>query len=81
MNWTDPSPPKEGTSYYDHVICKSPLGIFLIEWKSWKESDSYAIMLDDAIYLGSETSLDEAKEVVKKYLADKINELSIFLED
>ena len=37
--WSDPQPPTEGVSYYNHVITKTPLGEIRLEWKSWKDYD------------------------------------------
>lgn len=79
MNWAKLSKPKEGISYYDHTICESPIGIFKIEWKSWKENDSYDVMLDDSIWVGSEYSLEKAKEITREYLVKKYTELAKFL--
>lgn len=47
MNWTEPQSGKEGISSYDHVICETPLGKIMIEWKSWKDNPPYCIMLNN----------------------------------
>lgn len=74
--WTEPKPPTKGLSYYDHTICNTPLGEFIIEWKSWKENDSYDITLNRDEWIGSEYSLEDAKERVKDFLIQKHRELS-----
>lgn len=79
MTWTELKPPTEGISFYDHVICETPLGVIKIEWKSWKEHPDYGIDLDGIQYIGTEFDLDSAKEMAKNYLVTKHNELSIFL--
>jgi hypothetical protein len=79
MNWTEPQPPTEGISYYDHTICKTPFGEFKIEWKSWKEYDNYDVVLNDNNWIGSGYDLENAKELVKNYLIIKHKELSEFL--
>ena len=78
MNWTEPQKPKEGVSYYDHVILETPIGRGIIEWKSWKESDSYSITIGND-YVGEGCDLVEAKELAKTYLKSKYNELGQLL--
>ena len=79
MNWTEPKPPTEGISYYDHTICETPFGKLKIEWKSWKESDSYDVMLNDSDWVGAEYDLESAKELARNYLVKKHKELSELL--
>jgi hypothetical protein len=78
MNWTEPKPPTRDVSFYDHIICKTPLGKFMIEWKSWKESPRYDIMLAGN-WIAVEYDLDTAKTVAKEYILNKQRELSDFL--
>lgn len=78
MNWTEKSNPKEGVSYYTHTICETPLGRFLIEWKDWKEDDSYSVTIGNE-YIGQRYDLNEAKELAKSFLINKRDELSLFL--
>jgi len=56
MNWTEPKPPTEGISYYDHITSETPLGRVKIEWKSW-----------DGLRIFAEYSLEAAKNVAKEY--------------
>lgn len=78
MNWTEPNPPTEGESYYDHTKLETPLGKFIIEWKSWKESPSYDIMLG-ADWIGCEYELEDAKQNAEYYLINRFKELEVFL--
>lgn len=78
MNWTEPKLPTEGISSYDHVICETPLGQCLIEWKGWKDSDSYVCYIGD-IFIGNGLDLDDAKILTKEWLVNKNNELSSFI--
>lgn len=78
MNWTEPKPPTKGISHYDHVICETPLGQAIIEWKGWKESDSYSLTIGND-YVGEGWDLDDAKRLAKEYLTEKKNQLSLFL--
>lgn len=78
MNWTEPKKPTEGVSYYDHVICETPLGECLIEWKGWKERDSYSVTIEGA-YIGNGYDLGEAKIIAKEWLINKHKELSQLL--
>lgn len=78
MSWTEPRPPTEGISSYDHVICETPLGKATIEWKSWKEFPSYDVTINGE-WICCEYSLEEAKEAVVNYLFDKYQKLWDFL--
>lgn len=78
MKWTEPNDPDAKVSYYTHVISETPLGRCKIEWKGWKENDSYSITIGDE-YVGDENDLDDAKELAKDWLTMKHGELSTFL--
>ena len=78
MNWTEPKPPTREVSFYDHTICETPLGKCLIEWKGWKESDSYSVNIGNE-YIGEGYDLEDAKRLAKTWLILKRNELSKFL--
>jgi hypothetical protein len=78
MNWTDQKPPIKGESYYDHVKLETPIGWIIIEWKSWKESPSYEIMINDN-WIGAEYSLDDAKLKAVEYIKDIYSKLEKFL--
>ena len=62
---------------YNHVLADSPFGQFSIEWKGWKDHDSYCVYLDGD-YLDSDNNLDEAKLIAEKYLMDKAYSLYEF---
>jgi hypothetical protein len=79
MKWTEPSPPMPPVSYEDHVVCETPIGVFKIEWRGWKEGDDYSVMLDGVMWIGCEPTLDDAKAIAKKYLVDKYHELGKML--
>jgi len=66
MNWTEPKPPTEGISYYDHITSETPLGRVKIEWKSWDKNDSYDVEID-GLRIFAEYSLEAAKNVAKEY--------------
>jgi hypothetical protein len=78
MNWTEPKEPTKGISYYTHVTCDTPLGVCLIEWKGWKENDSYSVTIGNE-YIGEGWSLEDAKRLAKNWLTRKHNELSVLL--
>ena len=69
MNWTEPQKAKEG-KLVDHVILETPIGRAIIEWKSWKESDSYSLTIGND-YVGEGYDLDEAKQLARVYLKNK----------
>lgn len=63
--WTDPKKPVEGGCGYDHVEAETQFGIIRIEWKSWKEHDTFSFSMPFEID-GSPThhygsNLEEAK--------------------
>lgn len=74
LNWTEPAKPKEGVSSYDHVMCDTPLGRIMIEWKSWKDSPGYDVQLEND-WIGCEYSLEDAKQVAIAHLQKKMMEL------
>lgn len=78
MNWTEPQPPTAGASNYTHVTCETPLGRAIIEWKGWKDDDSYVVSIQNN-YIGSEYSLQDAKDLVKRHLLEIQKQLLDFL--
>jgi hypothetical protein len=75
--WTQPEEPNSD-SHYDHVMCDTPLGKAIIEWKSWKESDSYSLTVGDE-YVCQSDSLDEAKEALILHFQSKVSDLQTFI--
>ena len=71
ISWGSEAPPDKD-SRYNHVLGTHPLGKFCIEWKSWKESDSYTCYFNDE-YWNDAYSLDEAKDFCQKHINKKIN--------
>ena len=78
MNWTKEKPPTEGISHYNHTTLRTPIGMFIIAWKGWKERPEYSIMLDNE-YIGTEYDLESAKSLAKNYLIDLANSLNEFV--
>lgn len=78
MKWTEPKPPTKGESYYDHCTSDTPLGVFKIEWKSWKDSPSYDVMLNDD-WICTEYSLEDAKKLARFYIEETHRQLTEFL--
>jgi len=76
--WSEPTPPIIGISRYDHVTCLTPLGVAIIEWKSWKQSDSYSLTIVNE-YIGEGFDLDGAKQLAVEWLSNKHKELSLVL--
>ena len=76
MNWTEPQPPNDSIRY-NHIILKSPIGKFIIDWKGWKVNPVYDIWLNDDL-IGSQYSLDDSKEFIFNYIKnihDKLGNL------
>lgn len=80
MEWSKPKPPIPHISPYDHIQLSTPIGSFIIEWKSWKENPDYTITFCDTDWIGCEYSLEDAKKRVKEYLIAKHKELSKYLD-
>lgn len=79
MNWSQTQEPNPQIPY-DHVLLNSPLGIMIIEWKSWKENPDYDLYLNgNLLYCAG--SLESAKEFAKEYLTRLRDELDKFLVD
>lgn len=49
------------------------------KWNSWKERDSYDVMLNDSDWVGAEYDLESAKELARNHLVKKHKELSELL--
>lgn len=77
IEWSAEKPPNGNVSY-DHVSASTPLGLFTIEWKSWKDMPSYGLMLDNE-YIVTESSLIDAKEAAKSYLFNKLDSLHTYM--
>lgn len=77
MKWSEHLKGNDKVSY-DHVKMQSPLGEILITWKSWKELPSFDIEID-SVWIGCEYNLIEAKNSAIKYLKNKNQELTEFL--
>ena len=78
INWSEPKPPVEGVSYYDHVVCDTPLGLMKIVWKSWKTNSSYDLFINDK-WIGAEYEIENAKDLALKFLIDTRNDLNKLL--
>ena len=66
IEWGEPAPPNGNTRFYDHMIGKTPLGEYSIEWKSWKSYDDYVIYLNE-VFVTTRISLDDAKVAATKH--------------
>lgn len=78
--WTQPEPPTEGVSNYNHVILRTPVGEFRIEWKGWKETPSYDITLNEG-WVDSKPSLETAKHCVESHLLKISKSLNEFINN
>lgn len=78
--WSYPTLPNND-SFYDHITLQSPLGLIIIEWKSWKELPSYDITnKTTGEWLGCEYDLRGAQNKVNELITNKFTELKIFIE-
>ena len=82
--WSEPRPPTREypASYYDNVHASTPFGWIMIEWKSWKENDSYLVTFPWEEILGnievwcqaSEMTLEEAKRKAQEELEKRVRD-------
>lgn len=75
--WSKEQQPNEEIRY-NHMLLVSPLGVFSLEWKGWKQYDSVCVYLDQE-YLDSFYCIEEATEYVDGVLLNKLKQLSEFL--
>jgi hypothetical protein len=68
--WTEPASPNDDIRY-DHVTAATPFGRFSIEWKSWKQFDSYSVHLDGSHVLEA-FDLEDAKAKADEHWRNKI---------
>lgn len=78
MNWSEEKEPNKEVSY-NHVTLDTPLGIYTIDWKGWKERPSYDISLGDD-WIGTDNTLESSKEQVEIHIKGVADELNKFLE-
>jgi hypothetical protein len=64
LEWSDKFPPNDRIRY-DHCLAESSIGTYSIEWKSWKQYDSYTVHLDGE-FIGNGNDLADAKEIAQK---------------
>lgn len=69
LNWSCPEQPDAECSY-DHVIADG-LFTYRIEWKGWKEFDSFTVYRDKE-FIGNGLTLDDAKSMAARDLASKV---------
>ena len=70
--WGEAKSPNNKCSY-DHCVGKSPLGKWLITWKSWKEQKSFDIDESPFGYVGGYgDTLEEAQQIAQKEFEQKI---------
>lgn len=77
IEWSEPNKPDGKENFYDYVSFICPVfGEFKIEWKSWKEDDTYDCWGD--FIKVSENSLDDAKsEFCRQYKEAALKMLKI----
>ncbi len=81
MKWTEPAPPTANVSWYDHILCDTPLGQAKIEWKSHKDYPSYSISVGDEYLTELYDDLETCKLWVTSYFIEKVEQINTFLYD
>lgn len=73
--WSEESKPNHECCY-DHCSAVTPLGNFLITWKSWKDYPGYSVdetPWGEGIYTGT-NSLEEAKAAAEKEWHERLTQ-------
>lgn len=95
LKWSDPAPPTEGVSYYNHCYVETPIGRFTLEWKSWKGRKTWNFPFEAEISDASdgatcngpdgsficEYDLEKAKRAVELHLEKVAREILAQLEE
>ena len=80
LKWSNDLPPSEDC-HYNHSICNTPFGRFLLTWKGWKPKGSGGIGFDETpwgeAWYGYWNTPHEAKIEAEKVYAQKLNAASI----
>lgn len=77
LNWSNEKEANEDI-HYNHIILNTPIGVFTIEWKGWKEIDGKAVYLD-GYYLADFYTVEEAKDFSKFKLLQTYNDIGAML--
>ena len=64
LKWSEEYPPQKDGIPYDHVTSKTPFGDISIEWKSWKQYDSFVVNFPWGDVSNGD-DLNEAKELAQ----------------
>lgn len=68
--WSEPTRPDDSCPY-DHVTAETPIGVFSIEWKGWKDHDGRCVFFAGD-YVAASDTLDEAKKIAAEHFAKKV---------
>lgn len=79
VDWSEEKEPCEEIRY-NHVTAETPLGLFSIEWKGWKDYDSRDLYLNGE-YIGSFHNVDDAKQGAADYLLNLTKSLLRDIEE
>lgn len=71
IEWAEPRESNQEVPY-NHVIGTTPLGTFRITWKGWKSQPSYDVDDTPWDWLGSECSLEDAKQLAQDTYESKV---------
>jgi hypothetical protein len=73
LAWTEPRKP-DHDCHYDHCIAETPLGRFMLSWKSWKVYPAYTA--DETPWnewMGTWGTSDEAKQACEAEFARRLH--------
>lgn len=73
MVWTEIQEPNNEIPY-THVTSITPLGVIVIDWKSWKEQPDYDVSHGNE-QIGTAYSLEDAKTIASEYMKSVVSSL------
>lgn len=76
LEWSEASPPNDKCRY-DHTSAATSIGCYQIEWKSWKQYDSYCLYFRED-FIDAPPTLEDAKKLAEQHL--KLTVMDLFNE-
>lgn len=67
LEWSEQRSPNAKGIRYNHVIAESPLGLFSVEWKGWKDHPNYQLYLNGEWLQDGEATLEDTQQRALEY--------------
>ena len=79
LKWSEDRPPSQEVQY-DHSIAETPIGKFLLTWKSWKEPYDRGIGFDETpwgVWYAGWSTTEQAKAAAEAELARRMQSMIV----